>query len=92
VLVGLRPQQVMFAEQPSDQAITTTVYAHEMVGREQQLMLALETDKIRCRLSQPIQVKVGDTIWLRLVLDDAKLFDAASGRALSDRRCQSKSD
>jgi multiple sugar transport system ATP-binding protein len=83
VLVGLRPHQVRLAEGSSDGDIITTVYSHEMVGREQQLMLALEPDKIRCRLSQPIQVKVGDTIRVRLALEGAKLFDAASGRALS---------
>jgi multiple sugar transport system ATP-binding protein len=82
-LVGLRPHQVRLAEGSSDGDIITTVYSHEMVGREQQLMLALEPDKIRCRLSQPIQVKVGDTIRVRLALEGAKLFDAASGRALS---------
>ena len=85
VLVGLRAHQVWLAERSSDGDIITTVYSHEMVGREQQLMLALDPDKIRCRLTQPIQVKVGDTMRVRLALEGAKLFDAASGRALSAR-------
>jgi multiple sugar transport system ATP-binding protein len=86
VQVGLRPQQVVLADKSADSAIVTTVYSHEMVGREQQLMLALGPDAVRCRLQRPIDVRVGDAVRLTIVMEGAKLFDAASGRALSDQR------
>jgi multiple sugar transport system ATP-binding protein len=83
VQVGLRPQRDVRPDLSAHGVIATTVYSHEMVGREQQLMLALGTDVIRCRLRQPLNVKVGDPIGLAIEMEGAKLFDAASGRALS---------
>jgi multiple sugar transport system ATP-binding protein len=86
VLAGLRPQHVVLAERLGDDAITATVYSHEMVGREQQLMLIVGSDEIRCRTARPIRVTAGDTVALAVSLAGAKLFDATSGRALSPAR------
>lgn len=82
MVVGLRPQHVSLAE-PGEGNIDTTVYSHEMVGREQQLMLAVGADLIRCRLRSPIPATVGTKLGVRLSLEGAKLFDAASGQALA---------
>ena len=71
-ILGCDPQQVVLADKSADSAIVTTVYSHEMVGREQQLMLALGPDSIRCRLQRPIDVKVGDTVRLTIVMEGAK--------------------
>ena len=88
VLAGLRPQHVALAERLGDEAVTATVYSHEMIGREQQLMLMVGSDEIRYRTARPIRVTAGDTVAITISLAGAKLFDAASGRALSSARAQ----
>jgi multiple sugar transport system ATP-binding protein len=82
VLVGLRPQDLQVAERPGAGTIAATVYTHEMVGREQQLMLMVGSDEIRARPPRPLGVGAGDTVGLTVSLAGARLFDAASGRAL----------
>jgi multiple sugar transport system ATP-binding protein len=85
VLVGLRPQHLGLAQRPGDGALAATVYAHEMVGREQQLTLAVGADEIRVRTARPLAVGAGDKVGLVVSLAGARLFDAASGRALPMR-------
>jgi hypothetical protein len=82
LLVGLRPQQVELAERTADGAVAATVYSHGMVGREQQLMLTLGSDEVRCRTTRSIRVAAGDRVGLAVSLIGAKLFDAESGGAL----------
>ena len=82
LLVGLRPQQVALAEGTADGAVAATVQSHGMVGREQQLMLTLGPDEVRCRTPCTIHVTAGDRVGLAVSLIGAKLFDAESGRAL----------
>jgi hypothetical protein len=57
-----------------------------MIGREQQLMLALGDDVVRYRSREAKEVSVGEPVHLRLFLDGARLFDRASGRALTSAR------
>ncbi|MBV9221010.1 MAG: ABC transporter ATP-binding protein [Methylobacteriaceae bacterium] len=83
IIVGLRPKQVALVERPEAGAVATTVYSHGRVGREQQLVLTLGRDEVHCRMSSAIHVTTGDKVWLSISLDGAKLFDAASGRALA---------
>ena len=83
VLLGLRPQQVTLVE-PERGDVVAAVYSHEMVGREQQLLVSMAADMIRCRMKQPIQVVVGTKVGLNLSLIGAKLFDAISGKSLAD--------
>jgi multiple sugar transport system ATP-binding protein len=82
VLIGLRPQAVTLCE-PGGGAIPASVYAYEMIGREQQVMLAVGPDLIRWRSAQPRSLSLGMPVGLMLVLDRALLFDAASGRTLT---------
>jgi multiple sugar transport system ATP-binding protein len=86
LLVGLRPQQVALAELTAGGAVPATVYAHGMVGREQQLMFTLGSDIIRCRTMRSNRVTAGSRVGLTVSLLGAKLFDAASGRALPPAR------
>jgi multiple sugar transport system ATP-binding protein len=81
VLIGLRPQNVHVVPAGSGD-LEAFVYSHEMVGREQQLQLSMGDERIRCRLKEPVKVTAGSPIGLRLSLERAKLFDAASERAL----------
>jgi len=57
-----------------------------MVGREQQIMVVVGSDEIRARTARPLPVTAGATVGLGVSLAGAKLFDAASGRALPPPR------
>jgi multiple sugar transport system ATP-binding protein len=82
VVVGLRPRHIILAPD-GEGALSTSVYAHEMIGRELQIMLALADDLVRFRTREPLRVAIGDTLQIKLLLDGARLFDADSGNALS---------
>jgi multiple sugar transport system ATP-binding protein len=84
VLVGVRPRDVTLCE-PGDSAIAASIYAHEMVGREQQMMLEIGTGLLRWRSEQKRPMAVGAAVGVRLSLERAQLFDRASGRNLSLR-------
>jgi multiple sugar transport system ATP-binding protein len=83
VLIGIRPPDVTLTE-PSEGDLDGAVYSHEMVGREQQLIVSTgEGGEIRCRLKQPIEATAGTRVGLKLSLAKARLFDAASGKSLA---------
>jgi ABC-type sugar transport system ATPase subunit len=82
VLVGIRPTDVTVTD-PGGGDLEGTVYSHEMVGREQQLVVSTgEGSEVRCRLKQPIEATAGSRVGLTLSLANAKLFDASSGKAI----------
>jgi multiple sugar transport system ATP-binding protein len=81
VIIGLRPRQVALAADDQD-FLSAPVYAHERIGRELQLMLAVGADLLRYRTRDPLQVAVGDKLRVSLSLDGARLFDAVTGKAL----------
>jgi multiple sugar transport system ATP-binding protein len=85
VIVGLRPADVTLTE-PGQGEIDGTIYSHEMIGREQQIVTATGADEIRCRLGQPIPITVGTKVGLKLSLTKAMLFDANSELALAVRQ------
>jgi multiple sugar transport system ATP-binding protein len=83
VLIGIRPTAVTLTE-PGEGDVDGAVYSHEMVGREQQLLVSTgEGGEIRCRLKQPIEAATGTRVGLKLSLTKARLFDAASGKSLA---------
>ncbi len=87
VLVGVRPPAVTLCE-PGAGAISANIYAHEMVGREQQMMLAVGSGLIRWRGPQPRVMPLGARVGFKLSLEHALLFDRASGRSLAPQhRC-----
>jgi multiple sugar transport system ATP-binding protein len=83
VLLGLRPPHVSLVPAESEGALPASIYAHEMIGRELQLMLALGEDLVRYRSREAKEVSVGEPVHLRLSLDGARLFVRASDQALT---------
>jgi multiple sugar transport system ATP-binding protein len=81
LLLGVRPPAVTLCE-PGAGAVAASLYAHEMVGREQQMMLAVGSDFVRWRTGQPRSIPLGAAVGLELSLEHAVLFDRASGRTL----------
>jgi multiple sugar transport system ATP-binding protein len=82
VLLGLRPSNVVPAEPGDSQALAATIYSHESIGRQIELMLTIGDSRVRFRTDADRQVAVGDRFSVTLGLSDAALFDAASGRTL----------
>ncbi len=85
VLAGLRPNNVTLTAPESDRALRATVYSHEVVGRDTQLMLQVGDDRLRYRTPERLQHAVGDHVAARVDLRGSRLFDQASGRALQSR-------
>jgi ABC-type sugar transport system ATPase subunit len=82
VLVGIRPPDITVTD-PNEGDLNGTVYSHEMVAREQQLIVSIEAGgEVRCRLKRPIEATSGTRVGLKFSLANAKLFDADSGKSL----------
>src|SRR5438477_4669333 len=64
VLLGLRPQNVTLAES-EDGDVDGAIYSHEMIGREQQLVITTGAGEVRCRLQRPVQATAGASVGLR---------------------------
>jgi multiple sugar transport system ATP-binding protein len=82
VAIGLRPSQVTLSDHAAAGALPATVYSHEIIGRQLELMLAVGESRVRYRTEARMQVAARDRISIKLSLDRARLFDTASGRAL----------
>lgn len=82
LLLGIRPRNVSMAAAGETGTINAIVHAHEMVGRDLQIILRLGSDLIRYRTRTSWPVAIGDPRHIRLTLDGARLFDRASGKAL----------
>jgi hypothetical protein len=64
-LLGLRPGQANLVADADDGALCTSIYAHEMIGRELQPMLPIADDLVRCRTAPPVPVSVGEPVRVR---------------------------
>jgi ABC-type sugar transport system ATPase subunit len=82
VTIGLRPSQVTLSDHAAAGALPATVYSHEIIGRQLELMLAVGESRVRYRTDARMQVATRDRINIQLSLDRARLFDAVTGRAL----------
>lgn len=84
MLVGLRPRHVSLVDSGADgeDVLGAPIYAHEMIGRELQLMLAVGDDLLRYRTHRAFPATVGQVVRFRLSLEGARLFDRASGKAV----------
>jgi multiple sugar transport system ATP-binding protein len=82
ILVGIRPGQVRLVGDAVAGAIPATVHAHEMIGRELQLMLAVGDELVRYRTEERRTWSVGERVYVAPSLSAARLFDTITGRAL----------
>lgn len=82
MLVGLRPAEVQLAREGEAGAIAATVYSHESIGRQIELMLAVADSLLRYRGEAVRKVRVGEPVRLKLSLDGARVFNGRSGAAL----------
>ena len=92
VRLGLRPRQIEIVESGDRNGIPGTVYSHEMVGRELQLLIQVDGGMLRYRTREQMSFRTGEPLRVRLDLGGARLFDAATGLALAtaNGRCASR--
>ncbi len=82
LLIGIRPSSVSLVDAQASNAISAKVYAHEMVGRELQLMLSVGDGRIRYRSPEIRRFAVGDIVACDVNLEQAHLFDAETGAVI----------
>jgi multiple sugar transport system ATP-binding protein len=81
VILGIRPRDVaVLAAGAGD--LNVVIYSHEMVGREQQLVLSIGPSQLRCRQDVSQSVVAGATVGIKLLLEKAMLFDGSSHMVL----------
>ena len=85
LLLGLRPANVVLADPGETGALAVIIDARERIGRELQLSVRLGDDLISWRGGHPGTPEIGETMYVRLGLQGARLFDRRSGRALRPR-------
>ena len=83
IRLGLRPKHISIASSDDRDAIPGSVYSHEMVGRELQLLIQVEGGWLRFRTRDRLAVRAGDPLPVRLDLAQARLFDHGTGHALT---------
>ena len=83
IRLGLRPKHISIAPSDDREAIPGSVYSHEMVGRELQLLIHIEGGRLRYRTRERLTFRAGERLRVRLDLAEARLFDHATGRALT---------
>ena len=91
LLDGLRDQDVEIALPAcgvtlgcagDEQIIPASVQAHEWVGRELQIVVALNGSPLRLRTQRRLALRIGDEIAIRLNFERAHAFDPTTGRRL----------
>ena len=83
IRLGLRPKHIAIASSDDHDAIPGSVYSHEMVGRELQLLIQIDGGWLRLRTRDRLSVRAGERLRVRLDLAQARLFDHGTGRALA---------
>jgi TOBE domain-containing protein len=88
LLDGFRDQHIGIALPANDislgpagdvQTIPARVQAHEWVGRELQIVVALDGSPIRLRTQQRLALRIGDEVAIRLNFERAHAFDPKTG-------------
>jgi ABC-type sugar transport system ATPase subunit len=82
VEIALPAHDIALGDAGDRQTIPMRVQAHEWVGRELQIVVALDGSPVRLRTQQRLALRIGDEIAIRLNLDRAHAFDLKTGRRL----------
>jgi multiple sugar transport system ATP-binding protein len=82
VEIALPARDIALGQAGDGQTIAARVQAHEWVGRELQIMVALDGSPVRLRTQQRLSLRIGDEVAIRLNLERAQAFDPQTGRTL----------
>jgi multiple sugar transport system ATP-binding protein len=82
VTLGIRPEHIHIEAAEMDGWIAATVYVTELMGNETFVFLRLGGGKVIARAAAEFRAEIETPVWVRLEMDRADFFDAASGEAL----------
>ncbi len=82
VTMGIRPEQIQVETAVRDGSIAATVYVTELMGNETFVFLRLGGGKVIARAGADFRAEMETPVWVRLEMERADFFDAASGEAL----------
>src|SRR5260370_32225996 len=80
--IALPADDISLSHPGGAQTILATVQAHEWVGRELQIVVAVDGSAVRLRTRERLAVRIGDELAIRLDLKRAHIFDLKTGRKL----------
>jgi ABC-type sugar transport system ATPase subunit len=80
--IALPANDISLSHPGEAQTILATVQAHEWVGRELQIVVAVDGSAVRLRTRERLAVRIGDELAIRLDLKRAHIFDLKTGRKL----------
>jgi multiple sugar transport system ATP-binding protein len=80
--IALPADDISLSHPGGAQTILATVQAHEWVGRELQIVVAVNGSAVRLRTRERLAVRIGDELAIRLDLKRAHIFDLKTGRKL----------
>jgi multiple sugar transport system ATP-binding protein len=82
VTMGIRPEHIHVEAAQTDGWIAASVYVTELMGNETFVFLRLGGGKVIARAAAEFRAEMETPVWVRLEMDKADFFDAASGEAL----------
>jgi multiple sugar transport system ATP-binding protein len=82
VEIALPANDISLGNADDEQTIPARVQAHEWVGRELQIVVALDGSPIRLRTQQRLALRIGDEVTIRVNFERAQAFDPKTGRTL----------
>jgi multiple sugar transport system ATP-binding protein len=81
-ILGVRPEHVQLAPDPSPGWSPATVYVTEMMGNESLVFLTLGQEKLVARTQADYRPDMEATVWIRFDLRKIHFFDATTGAAI----------
>jgi ABC-type sugar transport system ATPase subunit len=84
LVIALPAEDISLGIASDAQKVSATIQAHEWVGRELQLGVAVDDSIIRLRTRERLAMHIGDKIGIQLNFKRAHLFSSKTGRTLSD--------
>lgn len=82
IILGIRPEHVELSQQASAGTIPARVYVSELMGNETFVFLSVGADRIIARAAADFRAEVDSQVWLRLKVERAHFFSAASGERI----------
>ncbi len=80
--LGIRPEDIEVESEPSSDAIPTSVYMTEPMGKEILLTLEIEDMMIKALAPARLHPAIDERLWMRFGADCLHLFDDETGEAL----------
>ncbi len=80
--LGIRPEDVQVESKPSNDAIPTSVYMTELMGKE--ILLTLQVEDVMIKALAPVRLhpRIDERLWMRFGAECLHLFDDETERAL----------